>query len=123
LSDFHTYRPGKETNLTTECNEILRLSWAGDHLKLHKLVPISHWFTTQEKVDLSNQSVRDAFPNEPGVTEATLFSRLIWKSIAQTCNLAWRGIEECTLFTSTNVRRMVDPQLTMMYPGNTIALA
>jgi hypothetical protein len=123
LTDFHTYRPGRETNLTAERNEILRLSSGGDHLKLHELVPISHWFMTQEKVDLLNQSVRDAFPNEAGVTEAALFSALIWKSIAQARNLAQRGIKECALFTSTNVRRMVDPQLAMMYPGNAIALA
>jgi trichothecene 3-O-acetyltransferase len=123
LHNFHTYQPGKETNLTAERNEILRLSSSGDHLKLHELVPISHWFMTQEKVDLLNQSVRDAFPNEPGVTEAALFSALIWKSVAQARNLAQRGIEECALFTSTNVRRMVDPQLSLMYPGNAIALA
>jgi hypothetical protein len=123
LEDFHTYQPGKEMNLTAERNEILRLSSAGDHLKLHEIVPISHWFMTQEKVDRLNQSVRDAFPNEPGVTEAALFSALIWKSTAQARKLAQQGIEECALFTSTNVRRMVDPQLAMMYPGNAIALA
>jgi hypothetical protein len=57
------------------------------------------------------------------VTEAALLSALIWKSIAQARNLAQRGIEECALFTSTNVRGMVDPQLALIYPGNAIALA
>ncbi|KAF2098261.1 hypothetical protein NA57DRAFT_77052 [Rhizodiscina lignyota] len=123
FSDFHTYQPGKETHNTVERDKILRLSSAGEHLKLHELVPISHWFMTKEKLDQLNQSVRDAFPSERGVTEAALLSALIWKSVAQARNLSEREIDGCSMFTSTNIRRMLDPQLALTYPGNAIALA
>ena len=120
LSSFHTYYAGEKNALR---EKILRLSSGGDHLKLHELVPISHWFMTKEKLDLLNQSIRDAFPNAPGVTEASLLSALIWKSIAQARTLREKAVGGSSMFTSTNVRRMLDPQLELTYPGNAIALA
>jgi hypothetical protein len=123
LPDYLTYEPGTECLLSDQRDEILRLSSAGDHLKLKELVPISHWLMSQETVDALNRSVREAFPSEPGVTEASLLSALIWRNVSVARELLSKGAPGSALFTSTNVRRMLDPQLPMTYPGNAIALA
>lgn len=123
LQDYPTYQPGAECLFGDRRDEIIHLSVSGDHSKLKEMVPISHWVMSQAAVETLNRSVSEAFPKEPGVTEAALISALIWRNISIARGLLSKGASGSALFTSMNVRRMLDPQLAMTYPGNAIALA
>ena len=123
LRDYLIYQPGTECSLGHQRDEILSLSVAGDHLKLQEIAPISHWVMSKAKLETLTRSVREAFPNEPGVTEASLISALVWRNVSAARNLLSKGVTHGALFTSTNVRRMLDPPLPLTYPENAIALA
>ena len=123
LSDYPTFWAAEKRPYEATQAEIMRAAIFGDHKKTTKMVPISHWFLSQEALDSIKADVVEAFPDDAAVTQNSLITALIWRHVSLARQLTSKRVTTSSALTSVNVRRRMDPPLPIEYPGNGIVLA
>ncbi|KAL6835312.1 transferase family domain-containing protein [Trichoderma camerunense] len=123
LSEFPTYQTGPDRSYEHMQAKILQKAVAGDHDGIAKLIRVSHWAMSQEKLDALRDATVPRTKEEASVTANATLSALIWKQVTRARRLTEKQVASSSLLTSVNVRRRVDPPLAPEYPGNAIALA
>ncbi|UKZ70736.1 uncharacterized protein TrAtP1_011707 [Trichoderma atroviride] len=127
LSEFPLYHPAKEGSyekLQADLQvKVLQKATSGDHEGIAKLIRVSHWAMTQEKMDELCDVTLPKTKEESSVTSHATLSALIWKQVSKARRLTEKQVASSSLLTSVNLRRRVEPPLAPEYPGNAIALA
>jgi hypothetical protein len=123
LSDFPLYHPIQDRSYEHLQAKVLQKAVAGDHEGIAKLIRVSHWAMSQEKMDELREATEPKTKDESSVTAHMTLSALIWKQVSKARQLTEKQVATSSLLTSVNLRRRVDPPLAPEYPGNAIALA
>jgi trichothecene 3-O-acetyltransferase len=123
ISDFQTYWAAKDRPYEAAQAEIFQTAISGDHDRLKQLVPLSHWAMSKEALNALKEEAMPPSTADPAVTENAIISALIWRHVSRARQLSSCGAKSSSLLTSVNVRRRMDPQLAVEYPGNAIVLA
>lgn len=123
LSEFPTYYPAQDRSYEHMQAKVLQKAVAGDHEGIAKLIHVSHWAMSQEKLEALQDATVPRSKEESSVTANATLSALIWKQVTRARRLTEKQVASSSLLTSVNVRRRVDPPLATEYPGNAIALA
>jgi trichothecene 3-O-acetyltransferase len=127
LSEFPNYRLTKQTWRCELQRELWAAALAGDisHPKLQILqqLHLSYWNISQTSMQAIKQAASPSTPNAPVMTEGTVLSAILWRHITRARQLSSQGVETTRLINVVNVRRRLEPPLSLDYPGNALAHA
>jgi hypothetical protein len=127
ISEFPNYRMTKQVWRSALQRQLWEAEVNGDisHPKRHLLeqLTLTYWNIPHTTVEALKRDASQSAPNAPVVTDSAIISALLWRHITRARRLTSRGVESTCILNVVNIRRRLDPPLSLDYPGNAIAHA
>jgi hypothetical protein len=127
LCDFPNYRLTKQTWRFAMQQELWEAAVTGNssHPKLQILhqLHLSFWSISQTSMRAMRQAASPTSSNAAVLTDSTVLAAVLWRHITRARQLSSQGVEKTCLQNVVNVRRRLEPPLSLDYPGNALAHA